>query len=85
MKPISKRQEIINYLMTVEQASITEIYNNVQFSYYCNGIIHTGNILRRMANSGEVVRVKKGIYKYTGKRNKPFQETDKNQISFLKN
>jgi predicted transcriptional regulator of viral defense system len=61
--PLNKQEEILLYLSTVEQATIADIYEHVSFSYYHNWKKYTGEILARMAKTGKVCRVKKGVYK----------------------
>ena len=59
---MTKRQEIIRYLATVESASIDEIYSNVSFSYYHNASKHLGAILSAMVKANEISRIKKGVF-----------------------
>ena len=60
---MNKQQEILKYLMTVESATLIDIYNNMSFSYYANHKKHLGEILSRMVKSGSIERVKKGVFK----------------------
>lgn len=69
-------QEIQKYLITVESATLQEIYDNVTFSYYHNWAKYLGETLSRMVKSGAVLRVKKGVYKskYREKQGDLFQK-----------
>lgn len=60
---MTKQQEIMAYLLTVEEVTISEIYQNVSFSYYCNENKHLGALLARMLKGGRIERVKKGFYR----------------------
>lgn len=59
-----KQLEVINYLKTVEQADIHQIYRAVSFSYYCNYQKYIGEICSRLVEDGRIIRVKKGIFKF---------------------
>lgn len=61
---MDKQREILSYLRSVSQASLSEIYDNVSFGYYCNEHKHLGEILSRMVKKGIVIRVKKGIFSH---------------------
>lgn len=39
-----------------------ELYHASTASYYYNWQKHFGNVLSRMVNSGQIVRVKRGVY-----------------------
>ena len=54
---------IINYLKTVETATLSNIYNNIDKSYYANWQKHVGAIMSRLVKGGKVIRVKKGVFK----------------------
>lgn len=60
---MTKPQEIQKYLMSVESATLEEIYRNVSFTYYANHAKHLGEILSRMVKSGQIERVKKGVFR----------------------
>lgn len=66
---MTRQQEVMKYLSSVETASLEEIYNNVSFSYYCNYKKHLGDVLSRMVKSNIVERVKKGVFKVKVKSN----------------
>lgn len=61
---MNKQDEILKYLRTVPQATLSEIYDNVPFGYYCNELKHLGEILSRMVKKGIIVRVKKGVFSH---------------------
>jgi len=60
-----------------EGATITEIYNNVSFSYYHNASKHLGALLSRMVYAGKITRLKKGLFfiKPTTKAKEQFDDT----------
>lgn len=60
---MTKQQEIQKHLMTVESATLEEIYRNVSFTYYANHAKYMGEILSRMVKSGQIERVKKGVFR----------------------
>jgi predicted transcriptional regulator with HTH domain len=61
----AKRKEILYYLLRIypDAASISDVYDNVNFSYHCNANFHVGNMLRGMAKAGQIERVKQGRYR----------------------
>ena len=67
---MNRQKEILKYLQSVEFASLTEIYNNVSFSYYHNYKKHLGSLLSRMVKTGMIERIKKGTFAIN-KSNKP--------------
>lgn len=60
---MTKQQEIQKYLMSVESATLQEIYDNVSFGYFRNHAKHLGEILSRMVKSGQIERAKKGVFR----------------------
>ena len=69
---IDKKLQILRYLSTVDKATTTEIIDNTNIDdYYCNGRFHVGNILSRLVNAGQIIRVKKGIFKFSRMTKKP--------------
>ncbi len=60
---MTQQQEITTYLLTVEEATLENIYQNVSFSYYCNWKKHLGAMLARMLKKGKIERIKKGVYR----------------------
>lgn len=62
-----KQREVLDYLCTVDQANLSEIYRNVTFSYYCNEHKHLGAILSRLVKSGHVTRIKPGLFQFIKK------------------
>lgn len=66
--------EVIKYLNTVERATKSEIYANVNFGYYNNWQKHFGSVLSRMVKRQLIFREKKGVY-----RIKPSQQQILNQ------
>lgn len=64
MKLTHKQRLIVSFIreygsITVEQCQSVSGVN----TYYCNGAKHCGNLLRTMAKSGLLERVKKGTYR----------------------
>lgn len=60
---MTKQQEILKYLATVEQANKRAIYENVSFSYYHNWQKYIGEILARMIVTKTIERVRIGVYR----------------------
>ncbi len=60
---MTKHQEVIKYLLTVDQATIGEIYSKVSFGYYCNEHKHLGDLLSTMVKQKKIERVKKGVFR----------------------
>jgi hypothetical protein len=60
---MNKQLNILQYLGTVESATLSEIYSNVPIDYYCNYKKHLGAIMSRMVENGSVQRVKKGLFR----------------------
>jgi hypothetical protein len=68
MKLLTPHQrEVLMYLSTVDTATLTNIYENVNFGYYCNWKKHLGDVMSSLVNNGRVVRVKKGVFKINAK------------------
>lgn len=79
-----KQKEVSQYLLTVENATLHDIYKNVSFSYYCNEMKHLGNLLSRMVKNGTIERVKKGVFKIAkGKINTTKQIVNPNQTTLF--
>lgn len=74
------QSSIIRYLKDAKEASLQEIYDNVNFGYYHNGNKHLGDVLSRMVKSGMIERVKKGTFRL---RTKPLEQKIKNQIKLF--
>ena len=80
------REQVLAFLSTVEQASLWEINQGIEHSYYANGSKHLGNVLSRLVNRGLVERVKKGTFRIvTNPRPKQGKspEIDENQKSLF--
>lgn len=54
---------ILTYLHTVESATLEELYNISDYSYYYNWQKHFGQVMSRLVKSGKVVRVKPGVFR----------------------
>ena len=83
---IGKNQkQVLRYLATVEHATLEEIYEAVEFSYYTKWRKYLGFVLQRSVKSGLIERVKRGVYKI---RTTPFTRSqvtpvDPNQLSIV--
>jgi len=58
-----KQKEVLDYLSEVDQADLSEIYQNVSFYYYYNAHKHLGAMLSRLIKDGRVERVKPGVFR----------------------
>ena len=65
---MTKQQEIIQFLRSVETATVQEIFLIISWRHYYYKKRHLGEILTRMVQNGSIQRVKKGIYKAAGER-----------------
>lgn len=62
----TKRQLILEYLYKSEKPVKKEdIVEKFKSLYYCNSSKHIGDILSRLVNSGQVIRVKNGWYQFS--------------------
>lgn len=61
MKP--PREQVLDYLRKVDQATLLEINCGITHKYYANGSKHLGAVLSRLVKRGLVERVKKGVFK----------------------
>lgn len=59
---MEKQKEILQFLATVETATIDDVMLNISWSYYANGKQHVCAIISRMIRNKSVIRVKKGVY-----------------------
>jgi predicted transcriptional regulator len=55
--------EIVEYLKTVESATIEDIYQNCGRRYYHNAHKYISEIMSRLVKQGRVIRVKNGVFK----------------------
>ena len=78
---MDKKTEVVKYLQTVEQATLSEIYNKMPFGYYHNWSKYMGEILSRLVTSGKVERIKPGLFKFLRKNAAPL--VDANQSSLF--
>lgn len=78
-----KQNEVLKYLASVECANITEIYNNVSFGYYASQNKNLGKLLSGMAKNGQIVRLKKGIFKLNTEHLKPVHKNKITQLPTL--
>lgn len=60
---MDKQTEVLKFLLTVESATINEIYAEMPFGYYHNYKKHLGALLARMVQNGKIVREKKGLFR----------------------
>ena len=60
---MSKNKAILNHLRKVESATLSELYNISDYSYYCNWESNFGKVMSRLVKSGFVVRIKPGLFK----------------------
>lgn len=58
----SKRNQVIAYMKTVDQATLRQIYDNVYFRYYNNWNRYLGQIMSVLVNDGVVKRIKPGVF-----------------------
>jgi hypothetical protein len=81
---MDKQNEVLKFLLTVESATIDEIYAEMTFGYYHNYKKHLGALLSRMVQNGKIVREKKGLFRVakTGESQAKIQENP-NQIKLL--
>lgn len=77
-----KQRQVLNYLQTVEKASLEDIYSNVNFGYYHNWAKHLGVLLKRMIDNGTIERVGRGVYKFKRER-KFYEPNNENQINLF--
>ena len=70
---MNRQSEVLKYLITVESATIAEIYDNVIFGYYCNEHKNLGKLLSRMVANGSITRIKKGVFKIGGIKKKEIE------------
>lgn len=61
---MTHQAEVLRYLVSVPEATLSEIYQNVSFSYYHNAHKHLGGVLSRMVKGGKIERVRKGVYRF---------------------
>lgn len=60
---MTKQQEVLKYLSTVESADISEIYHNCDsFNYHANAKKHTGAVLSTMVKNQSIIRIKPGVF-----------------------
>jgi hypothetical protein len=71
----NKQKEILQYLLTVDEANLEDIYNKVSFSYYYNWKKHLGSILSTMVKNGNVIRVKRGVFKINEAQTKAVKQS----------
>ena len=55
--------EIVEYLKTVESATIEDIYQNCGRIYYYNAHKYISQIMSRLVKQCKVIRIKKGVFK----------------------
>jgi len=80
-----KQIEVIEYLRTVKCATVSNIYNNVSFGYYCNQSANMGKLLARMVKTGMIERLRPGVFKLgMPKKNIDIIENDTNQKTLFK-
>lgn len=58
----SKREQVIAYLKTVDQATLRQIYDNVHFRYYNGWSRYLGQIMSRLVDAGMAKRIKPGVF-----------------------
>ena len=58
-----KYRLILTYLHTVQEATLDQIIENVNYSNYRNTKRYIGETLCRMVNSGYITRIKRGLYR----------------------
>lgn len=63
VKSLSRRESIIVYLNSVEEASLSEIIEDCGLFYYRNTRKYVGDIITRLIARGIVERVKRGVYR----------------------
>ncbi len=61
---MTRKQEILKYLKSVETGSLEHIYRNVRFSYYANWGKHLGAIMNQLVKQGKVERINRGHFRY---------------------
>ena len=71
-----RNDHVLQYLQTVEQATLEEIYENVPFGYYHNWRKHLGAMMSRMVKSKKVTRVKRGVFKALTKEDVETRQVD---------
>jgi predicted transcriptional regulator of viral defense system len=60
---MSDNRSILTYLNNVESATLEELYNISDYSYYANWQKHFGQVMSRLVKQGKVVRIKKGVFR----------------------
>jgi hypothetical protein len=60
---MTPREQVLQYLRTVEKATLWEINQGIKHRYYANGAKHLGAVLSRLVNRGLVERIKKGAFR----------------------
>lgn len=59
---MSHQNEIIRYLAKVQTATLEQIYDNTNISFYYNPMKYMSEIMTRLVKKGLVLRVKKGTF-----------------------
>jgi pantoate kinase len=80
-----RTNQILKYLGTVESATLRELYENSDYSYYANWRKHFGDVMSRLIKQGFVVRVKPGVFRLNESRKMPVKpiEENPNQIELF--
>jgi len=60
---MSNKDKILKYLSSVESATLEDICENIDATYFLNAKKYIGEICSRMVNSRRLIRPKKGTYK----------------------
>lgn len=60
---MNRQDQVLKYLLTVECATLEEVYDNVSFGYFYNWRKHLGVLIARLIKAGKVERIKPGVFK----------------------
>jgi predicted transcriptional regulator of viral defense system len=77
--------DILTYLSQTESATLHELYNISDYSYYHNWQKHFGQVMSRLVKQGMVVRIKPGVLRIAklGEGEIRAKEEIKNQIKLF--
>lgn len=79
---MNHQSTVLHFLSTVESATLREVYDNCNLSYYRNWAKHTGDVMSRLVKKGRVRRVKRGVFAL-GRDPQCNEETNPNQLRLI--
>ena len=75
---MTKTKQILKYLATVESATLSELYQNSDYSYYLNWQKHFGDVMSRLVKQGFVIRIKPGVFRLNETMKRPGKPIEEN-------